>query len=456
MQLPFEQLAAIRLGFGLSPHTEIPSDPAALAASVSASGPDTDGMTLDKVRQWHREGQILSRDARNGTKEQQKTDRSHRQNMRALFDTAILRRFARAVDDPTGFGERLVWFWSDHFTVSGGSVYFNLMSDAFVQDAIRPHLAARFADMMFAAETHPAMLRYLDQTSSIGPNSQLAKQKPDTTGGLNENLAREMIELHSMGVGAEYTQADVEQLARLLTGLTYNPRQNTVFRAKRAEPGAETVLGESYGGDGKANLGDIRAVIENLAAQDATARHIARKMAVHFISDNPPDALVDRLAAVFRDTDGDLAAMNLALVAAPELEKGFRTKMRQPFEFLVASMRGLGMTGVQVDALKPAALRRHLLEPMAIMGQPWASPDGPDGWSEAAEDWASPQGIAMRINWAMTSPAELLDGLPDPRDLLRDCLGDTASEAVSWAIPRAESQTEGVALVLASADFNRR
>ncbi|RJE81547.1 DUF1800 family protein [Paracoccus sp. JM45] len=456
MPLPFEQLAAIRLGFGLSPQNNIPTDPAGLARSVSASGPEQDSITLDQVRQWHREGQLLSRDARNGTKDQQKADRSHRQNMRALFNTAVLRRFARAVDDPTGFGERLVWFWSDHFTVSGGSVYFNLMSDAFVQDAIRPHLTGRFADMMFAAETHPAMLRYLDQTSSIGPNSVLARQKPDKPGGLNENLAREMIELHSMGVGAEYTQADVEQLARLLTGLTYNPRQNTVFRARRAEPGADTVLGESYGGDGKASLGDIRAVIENLATQDATARHIARKMAVHFISDTPPDALIDRLAQVFRDTDGDLAAMNLALAESPELEQGFRTKMRQPFEFLVASMRSLGMTGAQVDGLKPAALRRHLLEPMAIMGQPWAAPDGPDGWSEAAEDWASPQGIAMRINWAMTSPSDLLAELPDPRNLLRDCLGDTASEAVTWAIPRAESRTEGVALVLASADFNRR
>jgi uncharacterized protein (DUF1800 family) len=456
MPLPFEQLAAIRLGFGLSPHTQLPTDPAQLASLVTTSGPEQDGITLDKVRQWHRQGQLLSRDARNGTKEQQKTDRTHRQNMRALFDTAVLRRFSRAVDDPTGFGERLVWFWADHFTVSGGSVYFNLMSDAFVQDAIRPFLAGRFADMMFAAETHPAMLRYLDQTSSIGPNSTLARQKPDTTGGLNENLAREMIELHSMGVGAEYTQTDVEELARLLTGLTYNPRQNTVFRARRAEPGADTVLGESYGGDGKASLGDIRAVIENLASQHATARHIARKMAVHFVSDSPPDALVDRLADVFTTSGGDLAAMNLALAEAPELEQGFRTKMRQPFEFLVASMRSLGMTGAQVDALKPADLRRHLLEPMAIMGQPWAAPDGPDGWSEAAEDWASPQGIAMRINWAMTSPSELLPDLPDPRDLLRDCLGDTASEAVNWAIPRAESQTEGVALILASADFNRR
>ena len=456
MSLPYEQLAAIRLGYGLSPRRPLPSDPAQVARLVAQAGPEPDGITLDKVREWQSEGQQLAQVARNGTKEQNKASRMHKQRLRGLFQAAVLHRFARAVDDPTGFGERLVWFWADHFTVAGGSIYFNLMSDAIVQDAIRPHLTGKFADMMFAAETHPAMLRYLDQTRSVGPNSMLAKSRPKQSLGVNENLAREMIELHSMGVGADYTQQDVEELARLLTGLTYNPRQPTVFRAGRAEPGAETVLGETYGGKGKASLGDIRAVIGSLATQEATARHIARKMAVHFVADDPPQGLVDRLAGVFSDTGGDLGAMNLALAQAPELEQTLRAKMRQPFEFLVASMRGLGMTGQQVDALRPAALRRHLLNPMAIMGQPWAAPDGPDGWPEKASDWASPQGIAMRINWAMTSPPELLGQLPDARDLLRDALGDTASEAVAWAVPRAESNPEGVALVLASADFNRR
>jgi len=456
MSLPFEQLAAIRLGYGLSPDTRTPTDAAGLVSLIDRAGPEPDDLTQDQVREWHRQGQALLRVSRNGTKAQKTEYRQYRKRLGKLHNKAILRRFARAVDDPTGFGERLVWFWADHFTVSGANVYFKLMGDAFVGDAIRPHLSGRFADMMFAAETHAAMLRYLDQTGSIGPNSELAGRRVNKISGINENLAREMIELHSMGVNAAYTQTDVEELAQLLTGLIYNAGQDTVFQPRRAEPGAETVLGESYGGDGKASLDDIRAVIENLAAQDATARHIARKMAVHFIADQPSDALVDRLAGVFRDSDGDLAAMNLAIAQAPELEQGFRTKMRQPFEFLVASMRSLGITGAQIDALKPVALRRHLLQPLAIMGQPWAAPSGPDGWPEAAESWASPQGIAMRINWALTSPAKLAGELPDAREFLRDALGDTASEAVTWAIPRAESRSEGVALVLASADFNRR
>ncbi|MCG6111716.1 MAG: DUF1800 domain-containing protein [Paracoccus sp.] len=339
--------------------------------------------------------------------------------------------------------------------MTGGTIYLDLLGASLVQEAIRPHLAGRFADMMVAAETHPAMLRYLDQARSLGPNSIEARTNPDKPAGANENMAREMIELHSLGVGGAYEQGDVEQLALLLTGLTYNPRQPGVFRPARAEPGAETVLGDSYGG-GKARIDDIRAVIEALATHPDTARHLARKLAVHFVADDPPAALIERLSGVFRDTGGDLGAMNLALAEASELRDSFRTKMRQPFEFLVASLRALGLDGAGVRALSGRDRQALLMQPLAAMGQPWAAPPGPDGWPEPAAAWASPQGLAMRITWAMTHPATLSRPLPDARAFLRTTLGDTASEALAWAVPRAESQAEGVALVLASSDFNRR
>ncbi len=179
-------------------------------------------------------------------------------------------------------------------------------------------------------------------------------------------------------------------------------------------------------------------------------------MAVHFVADDPPQPLVDRLAAVFVDTGGDLGAMNLTLAQAPELQQQFRQKMRQPFDFLVAAMRSLGIDGRQVRAMKPPQVQRLLLQPMTAMGQAWGSPLGPDGWPEEQAAWASPQGLAMRITWALSAPSLLADPLPDARMLLRTALGDTASEALSWAVPRAESQAEGVALILASADFNRR
>lgn len=453
----YAQLAAIRLGFGLSPRGPGPGNPAAMAASVTTAAADPAALSQDQVREWHAEGRVLQREARQGQGDEatRKPDRQHRQRMRGLFEAALVDRFARAVDDPSGFGERLAGFWANHFTVGGGALYDNLMAASFINDAIRPHLAGRFADMMFAAETHPAMLRYLDQVRSVGPNSVLAMREPEKPMGLNENLAREMLELHSLGVGADYTQSDIEELARLLTGLTYDPRQPGIFRPARAEPGAETVLGTRYGGD-RPRLDDIRAVIDDLAAHPATARHLARKMAVHFVADDPPPALVDRLTDTFTRSGGDLAAMNLTLAQAPELETHFRAKMRQPFEFLAASLRSLGVEGATLRALSPRDRATILLQPLQVMGQPFARPPGPDGWPEDALAWASPQGLAMRITWALKQPARLVDPLPDARDFMHVALGDTLSDVVAWAIPRAESQREGIALVLASTDFNRR
>jgi len=452
----YAHLAALRLGYGLSPRLTPPPDPAGVAASVAAATtPDPQGVTLDQVRDWQKTAQLLKRDLRQDKPDARKADRSHRQALRGAVTAAIRGRFARAVDDPSGFGERLVAFWADHFTVRGGTVYLDLFGVSMVEEAIRPHLSGRFADMMFAAETHPAMLRFLDQARAVGPNSVEARKNPKRATGLNENHAREMIELHSLGVGAPYSQRDVEQLAELLTGLTYNPRQPGVFRPSRAEPGAETVLGRDYGG-GKPSLDDIRAVIDALAGHEATARHLARKMAVHFIADDPPAALVDRLTGVFVDSGGDLGAMNLALAEAPELETHFRAKMRQPFEFLAASLRALGLDGARVRAMPGRDLQTVLLQPLAVMGQPWVGPPGPDGWPEEAAAWASPQGLAMRISWAMSHPERLAAPLPDARAFLRSTLADTASGSLEWAVPRAESQAEGIALVLASADFNRR
>ena len=454
--LPYDHLAAFRLGYGLSPHLTLPANPQAVAGSVAAAtSPGPDDVTMDRLRAWQMEGQDLNRNRREEVPNADEAFRTHRQEMNHIFRRAVVERFARAVDDAPGFGERLVWFWADHFTVAGRNHYTNLMTEALVSEAIRPHLTGRFAQMMVAAETHPAMLTYLDQSRSIGPNSIQARRNPDRAGGLNENLAREMIELHSLGAGAAYEQQDIEELAALLTGLAYYPRQPGVFQRQRAEPGAETVLGTSYGGR-KGTLDDIRAVIDDLAVHPATAAHLARKMAVHFVADDPPQALVDRLTAVFMDTGGDLGAMNLTLAEAPELETHFRAKMRQPFEFLVAGLRSLGLDGAQVRDLRPRIMNTRLLQPMAIMGQPWASPQGPDGWPEEAEVWASPQGLATRINWALAAPVDLVGRLPDARRFLQTCLGDSASETLAWAVPRAESQSDGVALVLASADFNRR
>lgn len=456
MSLPYDQLAAIRLGFGLSPRLAAPGDPGTVAASVAGAAPADDTVAMDSVRAMQLELRRLLLVTRTGGETDGNAYRSYRRQMNDRYLRAIVDRFARVMDDPSGFGERLVGFWSSHFAVRGGAPHANLMTAALVDEAIRPHLAGRFADMMFAAETHPAMLVYLDQVRSVGPNSVVARRSADKAMGLNENLAREMIELHSLGVGADYTQQDVEALARLLTGLTYSARRPGVFQPARAEPGADEVLGRSYGAGDHARLDDIRDVIEDLAAHEATAHHIARKLAIHFIADDPPQSVVDRLAAVHRDTNGDLGAINLTLAEAPELGTHYRQKLRQPYEFVAASLRSLGLTGDDLRSFSRKQIQRTLLNPMAVMGQPWARPNGPDGWPEKAEAWGTPQGLAMRINWAMRQPSRLVPQLPDPREFLVTALGQAASEPLRWAVPRAESRSQGIGLVLASADFNRR
>lgn len=446
--LDYSELAAIRLGYGLSPLATGPGDPAALVAAIADAAPRDGAFSLADASQ----GQLsIRQQRREATPEDY---RKFRQDLDRRMRRDAQERIARAVGDAGGFGERLVQFWADHFTVRAGNLAEKMLAAAFVNEAIRPHLNAQFADMMFAAETHPAMLTYLDQSGSIGPRS-LAASRRERRVGINENLAREMIELHSLGAGADYTQTDVRQLAKLLTGLGYDPKTDKVFRPVRAEPGAETVLGRSYGGEGRASIDDIRAVIDDLASHEATARNIARKLAVHFVSDNPPDRLVDRLAAAFRETGGDLSAINRALAEAPELAGGLRQKVRQPFEFVVASLRAMGFDEARVMALRDGQVRAQLLRGMAAMGQNFGLPRGPDGWPEDAAAWATPQGLAARIDWAIRELPKLADP-PDPRDLMAAAFGSAVPESVQWAVPKSENAREGVALILGSAEFNRR
>ncbi|WP_234464107.1 DUF1800 domain-containing protein [Paracoccus caeni] len=451
--LDYSKLAAIRLGYGLSPVIESPADPQALVATVAEAGPKSGDITMDVARQVQLQVKAIRDENADDRLEQQ---RALSRETLTRGARQVKRRLARAVRDPGGFGERLVQFWADHFTVRAGNGIETLTSSAMVTEAIRPHITGKFGDMMFAAETHPAMVLYLDQQRSVGPNSRAAQRAPNRNLGLNENLAREMIELHSLGVTADYSQEDVRELASLLTGLYYDPASPRIFLPGRAEPGAETVLGVDYGGEEPARLEDIRAVIAHLAAHEATAAHIARKMAVHFIADDPPQPLVDRLTRVFADTEGDLAAMNLTLAEAPELETHLRQKVRQPLDFMVASLRAIGLDGPDVMALTEQEVRGWLMRGLTAMGQPWSQPRGPDGWPEEAQAWATPQGIAARTDWIIRQLPRLRKDMPDPRDLMHAAFGDAASEALQWAVPKAENAREGIAVVLASAEFNRR
>ncbi|WP_347268626.1 DUF1800 domain-containing protein [Paracoccus sp. (in: a-proteobacteria)] len=456
MKIGFPELAAIRLGFGLSPRMSPPADVAVLLAAPALAGPGPEAMTTAGAMQLAQEYRARDKARREqGAAHEPGLAEIRRQLTRMAFDD-LRRRVIRAVDDPPGFGERLVQFWADHFTVRAMGVVNTPIAMAFVDEAIRPHLGGRFEDMLIAAETHPAMLLYLDQVASRGPNSAFVRRRPDRKLGLNENLARETLELHSLGVGAAYTQADVRQLAELLTGLSFDYRDGFSFRPGQAEPGAETVLGRKYGGRRHGGLEDIAEALRDIARHPATAQHVSRKLAVHFVADDPPQDLVAALAAAWQGSGGDLAQVYGVLATHPALALNLRRKVRQPFDLTVAGLRALGVSGAQLAALEPAAFRRAIWRPLGAMGQPWGRPRGPDGWPEAAEAWIGPQTLAARVNWSLSAPRLLLAELPDPRQMLATSLAGTESAELAWAVPRAESAAEGVALILASGDFNRR
>lgn len=446
-------VAAFRYGYGLPLPEGAPIRAEGMARLLA--GPDRildrwPGLGLDEVLPVQDASSAARREARKSD-----ADRlAYRDWLRKVTDQmlqAAKLRMARALDNPDQLRERLVGFWMDHFTTVGRFLVDRGLPGALAEDAIRPHVGGRFADMLRAAVLHPAMLIYLDQTRSVGPGSPEGLR---SGGGLNENLARELLELHTLGVGAKYTQADVRELAELLTGVTFSGGKGQIFRPDLAEPGAETVLGKTYDGAGMA---PVLRVLDDLARHPATARHIAGKLAAHFVADQPPADLVKTMAETFRNTGGDLQATVAAMLHHPAGMGGPLAKVRQPFDFLVASLRALGVTGADVVALGDGKFRKMLWKPLAVMGQDLeAGPPGPDGWPEERAAWINPAGLAGRVEWAMTMPQKLCDVLPEPAIVVRQALGPFACDALLWAADKAESRAEGLGLVLASAEFNRR
>ena len=356
-------------------------------------------------------------------------------------------RLQRACAAPIGFVERLVAFWSNHFCVSvAKSNVCRSVAGAFEREAIRPHVLGRFADMLRAVEQHPAMLNFLDNQQSIGPNSKAGHNR---NAGLNENLAREILELHTMGVGSGYTQGDVTQLAYILTGWTFAGREGKlgdpgtfVFNADAHEPTAATLLGRVYIEDGVAQG---EAALADLARESATANHIATKFARHFVADVPDAGLVKRLAKVFRDTDGDLAALALALIDDPVAWSAPPTKIRNPWELTVASYRAF-----QRSPADPGPA----LNALNLLGMPLWQPGGPNGFSDETSAWTSPEGMKTRLELATQFASQVKDA-PRPLTLVDDILGG-ASPATREAVMRAESVSQAYALLILSPEFQRR
>ncbi len=364
-----------------------------------------------------------------------------------IYRAEALARFEAARDAEVGFVERLVAFWSNHFCVSvGKGEVLRASAGSFEREAIRPHVLGRFADMLLAAERHPAMLFYLDNARSVGPASRAGG---NGRRGLNENFAREILELHTLGVGGGYGQADVTSLARVITGWTFAGREGRtgepgafVFDADMHEPGDQMVAGRAYPAGG---FGQGEAALNDIARHPATARHVAAKLVRHFVADEPPPAAVERIASVFRARDGDLHAVGAALVDLPEAWAA-PAKIRSPSDFLVATARLLGT---------PLADPGPMLNGLRALGQPLWEPPGPDGFPDTAADWASPEGIKLRLD-VSAQVARSFKGSADPLALMEAAAGAALSPETRDAVSRAESRQQGLALALMSPEFQRR
>jgi uncharacterized protein (DUF1800 family) len=397
-----------------------------------------------------------SRESRNGETEAIRAAATERRNAirRGAVDESLAmfrRTLARLVTAEDGLRERLALFWADHFTVEAKTLHYRHLLAPYVEEAIRPHLSGRFSDMLRAVVLHPVLLTYLDQSRSIGPRSRVGLRQDR---GLNENLARELLELHTLGADGPYTQGDVRELAEALTGLMVGAEGEVAFQRQRAEPGAETVLGVTY--PDRSGLEVIGEVLDDLAAHPATARHVARKLAAHFVADEPPEELVEALAATFEATGGDLGEVTGTLLAHPAAWAPERRKVKPPICWMASSLRALGLRAEAILDHDGRQTRRLFLTPLGVMGQPWDQPGGPDGWPDTAAAWITPQFMAGRIDWAMNRVEDIQPDLPDPRELVEVALGPLAGEAVAFAARAAERRSEGVGVVLASVDFMRR
>ena len=364
-----------------------------------------------------------------------------------------------ALHSEASFRERLVHFWSNHFAVSVDKPICLGTAGALENEAIRPRIDGHFSDLLLAVETHPAMITFLDNQRSAGPHSELGVRAArhasgPSTGkiGLNENLAREILELHTLGVNGGYTQSDVTAFAAVLTGWSIGGGQGRyrggepgafLFREALHEPGSHDLLGRHYA---EAGMAQGEAVLRHLAAHPATARHLALKLARHFVADDPPPTLVDRLARAYRDSDGHLPTVYEALIRSDEAWSKEPQKFKQPCEFVYSALRALAVTPDQPKAL---------LGPFEVLGQRHWSPGSPAGWPDRQADWMGADALMQRIEWSVA----LADRMGESHSALETLgagLGPLATPHTHQALETAASGSQALVLFLMSPEFQRR
>nr|WP_295106194.1 DUF1800 family protein [uncultured Caulobacter sp.] len=427
-------------------------------ADIPQDGGESASVRFEQMRDYQQQRRMErqqkdgeDKTAANAPKDKVMAFKDAQRDLREKVGADFLARAQLGASTPASFRERWALFWANHFTVSATKQITSVLIGPFEREAIRPYVFNSFENLLTASSTHPAMLTYLDQAQSIGPNSRAAVyvgRRRNGKAGLNENLAREILELHTVGVDAGYTQNDVTEFARALTGFSVG-RDNEdragqfMFRDNAHEPGARTILARRYGqGDIKQGL----AVLKDLSADPRTARHVCGKIARHFVSDTPPKSLTERLEKRWMDTGGDLAAVAKALVESPEAWDPTPTKFKTPYEYTLSTWRLIGAQPSAIERLAPI---------LTGLGQKPFSPPSPKGWAEDAQTWASPDGLIKRMQWAQGFAAAVADRT-DPNDLAKQALGERLTPPVAKAVSRAETRREAFALLVMSPEFQRR
>jgi uncharacterized protein (DUF1800 family) len=378
------------------------------------------------------------------------------QLLRPIYIEEATARFKEAVSTDRPFVERLTQFWTNHFAVSVDKNVVLGLAGSLEREAIRPNVLGNFGDLLLAVESHPAMLLYLDNHLSVGPDSKAAqnveRRHTERKVGINENLARETLELHTLGVGGGYTQTDVTSYAEVITGWSIGGEQGRqpqgdpgkfMFRAELHEPGPKVVLGKRYPDTG---YGQGVAVLHDLANNPSTARFIATKLARHFIADDPPRKAVDRIAQAYMSSGGHLPTVYRALIDAPDAWTQPLAKYKTPSDYIVSSFRGLQI---------PLDNVRMPLAPFELLGQRNYGPGSPAGWPDRSADWDGGSALMKRIEWA-DAIGQKLGNRRDAAELAPQLLGETLTSATRTAIARAASGSQAVTLLMAAPEFMRR
>lgn len=425
------------------------------SALLESNGLQSTSANLATLHQFQAERRQHAKDPVNGQSVTGKMNRT-KSPIQTIYVAEIDARLTRFRKVETGLLERLTLFWANHFTISARKMRVRAMAGSYEREAIRPNVTGRFAELLRAVISHPAMLVYLDNDRSVGPNSRLGRRRDR---GLNENLARELLELHTVGIDSGYSQRDVVETAKILTGWSLQGAQpkkgrpslsiqaenepfTFTYFENRHEPGAKSVLGERYE---EAGQDEAIMLLDALASHPATARHIATKLARYFVADDPPAELVDALESSFNDGDGDLLKVYDTLLDHPLAWSVESKKLRTPQEWLAAALRAF-------EADMPAQFANRSL---VVMGHPFWSPPSPKGYEDRAEAWLGGAMISARLDWAAAFTSRYATA-GEPLALAEHVLGTQLTDETALAMRRAATRKQAFEIMLLAPEMMRR